>query len=200
MGGGGRMPAICCAPTSNSIGKIAAMRVSTTFSANCLRPSARICARSALRSREAGVDIRLADRKRHHRSPLGPVLRLLYGHGRPQMGHPYLTRDFFSRLGASLAHQILLVMAKSGGRIYRRRAQSVRRRHSVWPQLGRGRICPLPAFRDLLLPGDRFRHCARPEKVEAGAQGEHKLLRGYMPVETYSAHFIVHKGSGAGGG
>ena len=31
--------------------------------------------------------IRLADRPRHHRSPLGPVLRVLHGHGRAQMGH-----------------------------------------------------------------------------------------------------------------
>ena len=31
-------------------------------------------------------------------------------------------------------------------------------------------------------------------KVEAGAQGEHKLLRGYQPVPTYSAHFIAHPG------
>jgi len=30
--------------------------------------------------------------------------------------------------------------------------------------------------------------------VEAGAQGEHKLLRGYQPVPTYSAHFIAHAG------
>jgi hypothetical protein len=31
-------------------------------------------------------------------------------------------------------------------------------------------------------------------RVEAGAQGEHKLLRGYAPVPTYSAHFIAHSG------
>jgi predicted N-acyltransferase len=31
-------------------------------------------------------------------------------------------------------------------------------------------------------------------KVEAGAQGEHKLLRGYNPVPTYSAHWIAHPG------
>jgi len=30
--------------------------------------------------------------------------------------------------------------------------------------------------------------------VEAGAQGEHKLLRGYMPEETYSAHHVAHPG------
>jgi predicted N-acyltransferase len=32
------------------------------------------------------------------------------------------------------------------------------------------------------------------KRVEAGAQGEHKLLRGYMPVPTYSAHVIAHPG------
>jgi predicted N-acyltransferase len=32
------------------------------------------------------------------------------------------------------------------------------------------------------------------QRVEAGAQGEHKLLRGYMPAPTYSAHHIVHPG------
>jgi len=32
------------------------------------------------------------------------------------------------------------------------------------------------------------------KRVEAGAQGEHKLLRGYLPVETYSAHAIAHPG------
>ena len=32
------------------------------------------------------------------------------------------------------------------------------------------------------------------KRVEAGAQGEHKLLRGYLPVTTYSAHMIAHAG------
>ena len=30
--------------------------------------------------------------------------------------------------------------------------------------------------------------------MEAGAQGEHKLARGYVPVPTYSAHWIAHRG------
>ena len=30
--------------------------------------------------------------------------------------------------------------------------------------------------------------------VEAGAQGQHKLARGYMPVTTHSAHYIAHPG------
>jgi predicted N-acyltransferase len=31
-------------------------------------------------------------------------------------------------------------------------------------------------------------------RVEAGAQGEHKIQRGYLPVPTYSAHWIAHRG------
>ena len=31
-------------------------------------------------------------------------------------------------------------------------------------------------------------------RVEAGAQGEHKLMRGYLPATTYSAHFIANAG------
>lgn len=39
-----------------------------------------------------------------------------------------------------------------------------------------------------------FAIARRLKRVEAGAQGEHKLLRGYLPVETYSAHIIAHPG------
>ncbi len=47
---------------------------------------------------------------------------------------------------------------------------------------------PIPAFRDLLLPGDRALHIAhRLKRVEAGAQGEHKIQRGYLPVQMESA-------------
>ena len=50
----------------------------------------------------------------------------------------------------------------------------------------------MPAFRALLLPGDRLRdRSTRLARVEAGAQGEHKLARGYLPTKTYSAHYIA---------
>ena len=46
----------------------------------------------------------------------------------------------------------------------------------------------------MLLPGDRFRDPHKLKWVEAGAQGEHKLTRGYMPKTTYSAHYIADPG------
>ena len=62
----------------------------------------------------------------------------------------------------------------------------------------RGRA--LPPFRALLLSGDRRRDRARPARVEAGAQGAHKLARGYRPVPTFSAHYIADPGFRARGG
>jgi predicted N-acyltransferase len=84
--------------------------------------------------------------------------------GGRKWGTPYLTREFFSRLGQSLSKQILLVMAKRERPHHRRRLEPVRRRRLVWAQLGGGGACPLFAFRGLLLSGDRFRHRARAEK------------------------------------
>jgi predicted N-acyltransferase len=46
----------------------------------------------------------------------------------------------------------------------------------------------------VLLSGDRVRDPTKLKRVEAGAQGEHKLARGYMPVTTYSAHYIADPG------
>jgi len=51
---------------------------------------------------------------------------------------------------------------------------------------------PFLHFRALLLPGHRLRHFrAVLSRVEAGAQGEHKIARGYLPSPVYSAHFIA---------
>ena len=73
----------------------------------------------------------------------------------------------------------------------RRRAQSQRRGLPLWAQLGLPRRFQVPAFRGLLLPGDRLRHRPRPRPGRAGAQGEHKIQRGYLPTATHSAHWIV---------
>ena len=86
MGSGGRAQAICCAPTSNSIGTIAAIAISTQFLGELSSAKRKNLRKERAAVREAGVEIRLADRQRHHRSPLGPVLRILHGYGQPQMG------------------------------------------------------------------------------------------------------------------
>ena len=98
--------------------------------------------------------------------------------GSRKWGSPYLSREFFSLIGERMARETLLVMARRDGRLIAG-AELHRRRRSLWPQLGRHRASPVPAFRVLLLPGNRIRHFTGPGAVEAGAQGEHKLARGY---------------------
>ena len=135
---------------------------------------------------------RMGDGQRSHRGASGtPSSPSTWTPARANGARPISRAQCFSLLGETMADQMLLVLAKRGGPLCRRRAQLHRRRHALRPLLGRRRGPSLPAFRGLLLPGDRLRHRARLARVEAGAQGAHKLARGYLPSETYSAHYIA---------
>ena len=104
---------------------------------------------------------RMADRARHHRGALGRLLRLLHGYGLAQMGpalsHPPLL----------LAHRRAHGRPRAAGDgqaqrpLHRGRHQLHRLRHALRPQLGLHRGPSVPAFRGLLLPGDRLRHRRR---------------------------------------
>jgi uncharacterized protein len=110
--------------------------------------------------------------------------------GARKWGRPYLTRRFFSLLGERMAECILLVFALHEGRpiagalnligadtLYGRYWGTV----AEVPNL-HFEICYYQAIEAAISMG-----LAR---VEAGAQGQHKLSRGYRPVPTWSAHFI----------
>ena len=114
--------------------------------------------------------------------------------GGRKWGRPYLTRDFFSRLGASLSHQTLLVMAKLGGKYIAGALNLFGEGILFGRNWGAIQYIPFLHFEACYYQAIDFAIQRRLKKVEAGAQGEHKLLRGYLPVETYSAHLIVHKG------
>ena len=108
-------------------------------------------------------------------------------------GQAYLTRDFFDRLTGPLAQRIMLVMAEQNGHwvagalnfvgddaLYGRN----------WGSTGEFRflhfeMCYYRAIDFAIEHGIK--------KVEAGAQGEHKISRGYLPVPTYSVHWIREK-------
>ena len=114
--------------------------------------------------------------------------------GGRKWGHPYLTREFFSRVGTSMSDQILLVMAKRHGR-YIAGALNF---FGGDPLFGRNWGCsefvPFLHFETCYYQAIDFAIARGLAKVEAGAQGEHKLMRGYMPATTYSAHYIAHPG------
>ncbi|MCG6115966.1 MAG: GNAT family N-acetyltransferase [Mesorhizobium sp.] len=109
-------------------------------------------------------------------------------------GQAYLNRDFFSLIGERMADDILLVMARRDGR---RIAGAINFMGSD-RLYGRNWGCvedhPFLHFEICYHQAIDFAIEKGLKIVEAGAQGQHKLARGYMPVTTHSAHHIAHPG------
>ena len=114
--------------------------------------------------------------------------------GNQKWNPPYLTREFFSRVGQSMGEQILLIMAKHNGR-YIAGALNFFDDTTLY---GRNWGCigyvPFLHFEACYYQAIDFAISKGLARVEAGAQGGHKLLRGYLPRPTYSAHYIAHPG------
>ena len=115
--------------------------------------------------------------------------------GSRKWGRPYLNRKFFSLLGASgVGGDCLLMLAKRGNRAI---AGSL---HMIGGDCLFGRYWgavehhPFLHFELCYYQAIDYAIQHRIARVEAGAQGEHKLARGYLPTKTYSAHYIVNPG------
>ncbi len=111
--------------------------------------------------------------------------------GSRKWGRPYLNRKFFTLLTETLADRILLIMAKREGR-YIAGALNLIGDDALY---GRNWGCveehPFLHFEVCYYQAIDFALSRGLKRVEAGAQGEHKLLRGYEPIETFSAHAIA---------
>lgn len=112
--------------------------------------------------------------------------------GSRKWGSPYLNREFFSLLGERLPDHTLLIMAKRAGR-YIAGALNMIGSDTLY---GRNWGCiehhPCLHFEICYYQAIEFALAKGLKRVEAGAQGNHKLARGYMPNLTYSAHWIAH--------
>jgi uncharacterized protein len=108
--------------------------------------------------------------------------------GSRKWGRPYLTRSFFSLVGASMAERILLVMAKRDGRYIAGAINFIGDDALYGRNWGAIEDRPFLHFEVCYYQAIEFALARRLKRVEAGAQGEHKLARGYRPVVTYSAH------------
>lgn len=114
--------------------------------------------------------------------------------GSRKWGRPYLTRAAFDLLGQRMADRILLILAFIDGQAV---AGAL---NFIGPDALYGRYWGAVVDKPFL----HFELCYYQaidaaialglSRVEAGAQGGHKLVRGYEPVETWSAHYIVHPG------
>jgi predicted N-acyltransferase len=111
--------------------------------------------------------------------------------GSRKWGRPYLTREFFSRVGESMADRILLVMAKRDGRYIAGAINFIGGDTLFGRHWGAVEHHPFLHFELCYYQAIEFAIANRLQVVEAGAQGEHKLARGYVPVTTYSSHYIA---------
>ncbi len=112
--------------------------------------------------------------------------------GSRKWGRPYLTRDFFSLVSDKMADRILLVMAKRAGRWIGGALNFIGGDTLFGRNWGALEHHPFLHFELCYYQAIDFAIAHKLQRVEAGAQGEHKLARGYLPKTTYSAHFIAN--------
>ncbi|HEY6629835.1 MAG TPA: GNAT family N-acetyltransferase, partial [Rhizobiaceae bacterium] len=114
--------------------------------------------------------------------------------GGRKWGRPYLNRKFFSLVGERMANDVLLVMAKRNGRYIAGAINFIGSERLYGRNWGCIEDHPFLHFEVCYHQAIDFAIEKKLKVVEAGAQGEHKLARGYRPVTTSSAHFIAHPG------
>lgn len=105
---------------------------------------------------------------------------------------PYLNLEFFHRIGYTMPHNLVLVVAQRDGTSIAA-SLNLRNRTRLYGRYW-GALEALPALHFETCYYQVIEYCiARGITVfEGGAQGKHKIARGLMPVETCSAHWLAH--------
>ncbi|MDX2273914.1 MAG: GNAT family N-acetyltransferase [Hyphomonadaceae bacterium] len=114
--------------------------------------------------------------------------------GARKWGSPYLNRDFFALIGERMGDQCVLFLAEEDGHPVAS-ALNFLGSHALYGRYW-GRLADVPFLHFELCYYQAIELAIELglARVEAGAQGEHKLARGYVPAPTYSAHWIAHGG------
>src|SRR5580692_3231497 len=111
--------------------------------------------------------------------------------GSRKWGRPYLTRSFFSLIGESMPEDVLLVMARRNNRWIAGAINFIGSDTLFGRNWGAIEHHPFLHFEVCYYQAIDFAIQRGLKTVEAGAQGEHKIARGYLPQTTYSAHYIA---------
>jgi uncharacterized protein len=144
------------------------------------------------RVREAGITFRWAEGQAIERRDWEFFNRCYRGTYAAHRSTPYLNLEFFLRLGASLPEHVAMVLAERDGKpiaasLFVRDAQTLYGRY--W---GAVEYVPLLHFECCYYQAIEFAITRKIQTFEGGAQGEHKLFRGLMPVQALSAHWLAH--------
>ncbi len=114
--------------------------------------------------------------------------------GARKWGRPYLNREFFSRLNQTMADSIVLMLAYDVDTPIAGAINFVGKDRIFGRNWGCTRDVPFLHFELCYYQAIDYAIAHQLAVVEAGAQGEHKLARGYAPSTTYSVHWLAHPG------
>ncbi|AYG95547.1 N-acetyltransferase [Brevundimonas naejangsanensis] len=143
------------------------------------------------REAQAGLDIRVLTGAEITEAHWDAFFAFYMDTGDRKWGRPYLTRDFFARVGASMADRIALVMAFEDRAPVAGALNFIGRDALYGRQWGTLVGRPFLHFELCYYQAIDFAIARGLSRVEAGAQGQHKIARGYLPSPVYSAHFIA---------
>ncbi|HEY1071835.1 GNAT family N-acetyltransferase [Brevundimonas sp.] len=143
------------------------------------------------REAQAGLDIRVLTGADLTEAHWDAFFDFYMDTGDRKWGRPYLTRDFFARVGASMADRIALVMAFRDDTPIAGALNFIGREALYGRQWGALEEVPFLHFELCYYQAIDFAIARGLSRVEAGAQGEHKIARGYLPSPVYSAHWIA---------
>ncbi len=156
-----------------------------------LSSSRRKTIRRERREAQAGLDIRVLTGADITEAHWDAFFAFYMDTGSRKWGRPYLTRDFFSRVGATMAERIALVTAFRDGQPIAGALNFIGRDALYGRQWGALEEVPFLHFELCYYQAIEFAISRGLSRVEAGAQGEHKIARGYLPSLVYSAHHIA---------
>jgi predicted N-acyltransferase len=111
--------------------------------------------------------------------------------GSRKWGLPYLNREFFSRVGERMSDKIVLMMARRDGRHIAGALNFLGSQTLYGRYWGAVEHRPFLHFELCYYQAIEYAIEHRLARIEAGAQGPHKIARGYVPATTYSAHWIA---------
>ena len=114
--------------------------------------------------------------------------------GARKWGTPYLNRRFFSLIGEAMNQHILLVMAERSGKLIAGALNFIGSHALYGRNWGAIEYHDNLHFETCYYQALDFAIARKLPRVEAGAQGAHKLARGYQPQKTYSLHYLAHTG------
>lgn len=156
-----------------------------------LSSSRRKTIRRERREAQGGLDIRVLTGAEITEAHWDAFFEFYMDTGDRKWGRPYLNRRFFSLIGERMADRIALVMAFRGERPIAGALNFIGRDALYGRQWGAVEDVPFLHFELCYYQAIDFAIAHGLSRVEAGAQGQHKIARGYLPTPVHSAHHIA---------